>query len=88
MRSGAHAGPARRWSAAGVAAPVAADVARLVRFTRDHAPVPDEAGRFLLDIDLSILGRPVEVFDAYQRRIRAEYSWVPEDAYRLGRGGF
>jgi len=81
-----------RWAsealvAAGVAASVAADVARLVRLTRDHAPVPDEAGRFLLDIDLSILGRPVEVFDDYQRRVRTEYAWVPEEAYRFGRGG-
>ena len=80
-----------RWAsealtAAGIPAPVGADVARLVRLTRDHAPVPDEAGRFLLDIDLSILGRPVEVFDAYHRRIRTEYAWVPEHAYRLGRG--
>jgi len=80
-----------RWAsealvAAGVAIPVAADVARLVRLTRDHAPVPDAAGRFLLDIDLSILGRPAEEFDDYQRRVRTEYAWVPEDAYRLGRG--
>ena len=80
-----------RWAsealrAAGIPAPVVGDVARLVRLTRDHAMVPDQAGRFLLDIDLSILGRPVEVFDAYQRRIRTEFAWVPEGAYRLGRG--
>jgi predicted metal-dependent HD superfamily phosphohydrolase len=80
-----------RWAsealaAAGVAAPVGEEIARLVRLTGDHAPVPDEAGRFLLDIDLSILGRPAEVFEAYQRRIRTEYRWVPEGAYRLGRG--
>ena len=73
-------------TAAGVAAPVAAEIARLVRLSRDHAPAPDDAGRYLLDIDLSILGRPVEAFDAYQRRIRTEYRWVPEDTYRLARG--
>jgi predicted metal-dependent HD superfamily phosphohydrolase len=71
--------------AAGIPTAVAAEVARLVRLTRDHAPAPDEAGRLLCDIDLSILGRPAEVFEAYQRRIRAEYAWVPDAAYRQGR---
>ena len=72
-------------SALGVGAPVAGEIARLVLLTRDHAAVPDEAGRLLCDIDLSILGRPAADFDEYERRVRAEYAWVPEEAYRLGR---
>jgi predicted metal-dependent HD superfamily phosphohydrolase len=39
----------------------------------------------MCDIDLSILGYPVEAFDAYERDIRAEYAWVPEEAFRHGR---
>ncbi|MGH7512209.1 MAG: HD domain-containing protein [Gemmatimonadales bacterium] len=79
-----------RWAAEGLAAagvPTAAvmQVVRLVRLTHAHGPASDEAGRLMCDIDLSILGRPAEVFDEYERRIRAEYAWVPEVAFRHGR---
>ena len=72
-------------SAARVPRAVVAEVARLVRLTREHGPAHDEAGRLVCDIDLSILGRPGDAFDEYERRIRAEYAWVPESAYRQGR---
>ena len=37
------------------------------------------------DIDLSTLAADAATFDEYDRAIRAEYSWVPEDSYREGR---
>lgn len=72
-------------TAAGISVDLANQVARLVRLTAGHGPVPDVAGQLVCDIDLSILGRPVEAFDDYDRRVRAEYAWVPEPAYRAGR---
>jgi predicted metal-dependent HD superfamily phosphohydrolase len=44
---------------------------------------PDEA--LLLDADLSILGADEAVFDEYDRAVRVEYAWVPEQAYRNAR---
>jgi predicted metal-dependent HD superfamily phosphohydrolase len=82
-RSAAWAAEALR--AAGIPPDVAGQVARLVRLTQGHGPVSDRAGQLMCDIDLSILGRPVELFDSYDRRVRAEYAWVPEPAYRQGR---
>ena len=70
---------------AGISSDVASEVARLVRLTRGHDRAPDQAAQLMCDIDLSILGRPVELFDSYDRRVRTEYAWVPEPAYRAGR---
>lgn len=70
----------------GVPVAVLEDVGRLVLLTRDHQAA-DLAGELLCDIDLSILGRSSDEFERYDRRIREEYSWVPEDAYRDARRG-
>jgi len=61
-------------------------VRRLILATRRHeaeGDVPD-VGLFL-DADLSILGAEGETYLAYSEAIRAEYSWVPDAAYREGR---
>ena len=60
-------------------------LADLVLATR-HLTVPrDPDAQLLCDIDLSILGREREVFDEFERRIRVEYHWVPDPAYRAAR---
>jgi predicted metal-dependent HD superfamily phosphohydrolase len=72
-------------SGAGVALPIIDAIRRLILLTRHVEPAGDPAGSLLSDIDLSILGRSSEEFDEFERRIRAEYDWVPEPAYRQGR---
>ncbi len=72
-------------SGAGVALPTIDAIRRLILLTRHVEPASDAAGSLLCDIDLSILGRSPEEFDAFERRIRAEYDWVPEREYREGR---
>lgn len=71
--------------AAGVPSEVAARVHALVMVTRhDCAPgTPDEA--LLLDADLSILGQRPDIFDGYERQIRAENAAVPDDFFRSRR---
>jgi predicted metal-dependent HD superfamily phosphohydrolase len=38
-----------------------------------------------LDMDLAILGSPTEEFAAYERAVRREYDWVPEQEWLAGR---
>lgn len=72
-------------AALGIAPAVADDVARLVLLTRHADPAPDAAGKLLCDIDLAVLGRDADAFDAYERGIREEYAWVPEADFRAAR---
>jgi len=66
--------------------------AAIVRATATHT-VPDglpthdaEDLALFLDMDLSILGAPEDVYDQYEKDIRSEYAFVPAEAYRVGRG--
>ncbi|WP_454083779.1 DUF4031 domain-containing protein [Georgenia sp. Marseille-Q6866] len=64
----------------------AAEVARLVRVTADHAAGPSDApGRVLCDADLGVLGGTPEAYLRYTAQVRAEYRHVPEPDFRRGR---
>jgi len=52
--------------------------------THQQQPETPDA-HFMVDIDLTILGQPPEIFDIYERNIRAEYSWVSAEDYKIGR---
>jgi predicted metal-dependent HD superfamily phosphohydrolase len=74
----------------GIAEDVAQRIAQLVRATKRHR-IPEEVRgddvdfRAFLDIDLAVLGRDPYAYALFEKQIRAEYSWVPAIAYRLGR---
>ncbi len=68
----------------------AARLTQLIMFTKHGVAAPDGAdieGSFLVDVDLSILGRSWDVFAVYDAGIRAEYAWYPVEAFREGRRG-
>jgi len=60
-------------------------VETLILATR-HQEIPTTPdAQLLIDIDLSILGRDPEAFQAYENQIRREYRWVPAPLYRRNR---
>jgi predicted metal-dependent HD superfamily phosphohydrolase len=70
---------------AGVSAPLISNVCALVIATEHHAAANEGDAQLVVDIDLSILGRSAEQFDRYDRAIRQEYAWVPDEVFRTTR---
>lgn len=63
-----------------------AEVARLVRLTVTHDPAPgDTNGELLCDADLGVLAGTADEYAAYAAAVRAEYGFVPDEAFRAGR---
>jgi predicted metal-dependent HD superfamily phosphohydrolase len=78
----------RALAEAGVPDARTAEVARLVRLTVTHDPADDDPdGQVLCDADLAILASPPSAYAAYTTAVRAEYHFVPNDAFRTGRAG-
>lgn len=61
-----------------------AAVQRLILLTKSHVPEDwgGESDKWVIDIDLTIFGQPLQRVFEYERQIRTEYSWVPEALYR------
>ena len=75
------------WAERALPPEVAGEVARLVRVTTDHDPVPDDlAAQQLCDADLAILASAPSRYEEYARDVRVEYAAVPDADYALGRG--
>ncbi|MFZ3471163.1 hypothetical protein ACODT3_20805 [Streptomyces sp. 4.24] len=70
----------------GIGADRTAEVARLVRLTVTHDPAPgDTDGEALCDADLAVLAGAPRAYAAYAAAVRAEYGFVPDEAFRAGR---
>lgn len=57
------------------------EVARLILLTKSHQPGDGADDAWIIDIDLGIFAQPMERVLEYERQIRAEYAWVPEEVY-------
>jgi len=63
------------------------EVRRLVLLTKSHDAAPgDRNGALLCDADLAILAADPADYTTYAQRVREEYAFVPDDAFRAGRG--
>jgi predicted metal-dependent HD superfamily phosphohydrolase len=71
---------------AGAAEDVAARVHALVMATCHRGVPATDDERLLVDIDLAILGADSPRFAEYERQIRDEYGFVPEEVFREKRG--
>ncbi|WP_372729632.1 hypothetical protein [Nocardioides sp.] len=70
----------------GVAAPVVAEVARLVRLTETHRPADQDLnGCALCDADLAVLASEPERYASYVAAVRAEYAHLSDAEFRAGR---
>jgi pantetheine-phosphate adenylyltransferase len=71
---------------AGLSRDFAERVRELILATKHrNAPVDDNDTKYMLDIDLSILGQPPDIFDKYDREIAAEFWWVPRKPFNAER---
>lgn len=60
-------------------------VGRLVLATKNHDASLHADAPLMVDVDLSILGRPPEQFWEYERQIREEYAWVEKAVFAAKR---
>ncbi len=60
-------------------------VYEMIIATKHDVVVSDKDTKYLIDIDLAILGADKEVFLEYEKNIRKEYKWVPFFMYKKKR---
>jgi len=60
-------------------------VSDLILITKHDTEPKESDEKLIVDIDLSILGSPKEIFSEYGENIRKEYQHVNDEDYRIGR---
>ena len=63
-----------------------AKIERLILLTKHPSDPLSEDEKYLIDIDLSILGAETALYDQYEKWIRQEYAHVSDEVFRKGRG--
>jgi predicted metal-dependent HD superfamily phosphohydrolase len=66
-------------------------IAAMIRATKthDHLPDPDDHDlAHFIDADMSIIGAPAPVYDAYAKAVRQEFSAIPSELFARGRKAF
>jgi predicted metal-dependent HD superfamily phosphohydrolase len=71
--------------AAGAGEAVATRLHALVMATGHGVPPRGSDERIVVDVDLAILGAKPSRFDEYERQVRSEYAWVPDEVFRTTR---
>jgi len=71
----------------GVDAACATRVFDLIILTKAHKAPDETDAKFMLDIDLSILGTPPHIYDQFEKDVRFEYKWVPAPLFNKTRKG-
>ena len=61
------------------------DVMRLILATKHNSAPERDDEKWLVDIDLAVLGAEEKEFDEYDEDIRVEYMFVSHELYQLGR---
>jgi len=75
----------KRISEAGGDLQLCASVCALVMATKTHDALLHPDAPLMVDVDLSILGKPDDRFWEYEAQIRQEYEWVPEEIFAVKR---
>ena len=76
----------RTLAEAGVPSDLIGQVEALVLATKHQTPQSSADNALLVDVDLAILGQPLERYAAFEREIRGEYSWVAPADFVAGCG--
>lgn len=60
-------------------------VFKLILATEHDGTVENMDEQLMVDIDLTILGKPPEIYETFEKNVRKEYRWVPWFIYRKKR---
>jgi len=61
------------------------NVSDIILATAHNGYPTNDTTKYVVDIDLVILGKPIFEFAQYNRNIRKEYSWVSDGAFAINR---